>query len=102
MGIRIISNTINSIVSTLPRPFTTHILVERLIANHSAEWNDFVMSYRQEHRSIRVQEQIAVTQIGRYLGRNTKQLKIRQGQTIPDDKINGLIEHVPIQTTEWL
>ena len=86
----------------MQRPFTTHNLVERLIANHQTEWNNFVMSYRQANRGIRHQEQIAVQQMGRYLGRNANRLGIIQGRTLPDNVINGLIEHVPIQTTEWL
>ena len=97
-----ISNRIDVVLSTIQKPFTTHTLVENLIANNRAVWNDFVMSYRQENRSIRVQEQIAVTQIGRYLGRNANRLNIRQGKTIPDKRIIGLIEHIPLQTTEWL
>ncbi|MGB4577999.1 MAG: hypothetical protein WBI06_14035 [Paludibacter sp.] len=101
MAINIISNTIDNTILQFQRPFTTHTFIELLITNNRAEWNNFVMSYRQEHRSIRVQEQIAVTQIGRYLGRNAKRLNIRQGRTIPDNRINGLIEHVPLQTTEW-
>ena len=102
MAINVISNTIENIVPTLQRPFTTHNLVERLIANHQTEWNNFVMSYRQANRGIRHQEQIAVTQIGRYIGRNTGKLGIRQGRTLPDNTIIGLIEHNPIKTTEWL
>ena len=102
MAINIILNTIHQVVPTLQRPFTTHILVEELVANHRTEWNDLVMSYRQANRGIRQQEQIAVTQIGRYLGRNARNLGITQGRTLPDNRIDGLIEHIPIQTTEWL
>ena len=52
MAINVISNTIDNIVPTLQRPFTTHNLVERLIANHQTEWNNFVMSYRQANRGV--------------------------------------------------
>lgn len=102
MAINIISNRIDIVLSTIKKPFTTHTLVENLIENNTAEWHNFVMSYRQENRSIRVQEQIAVTQIGSYLGRNANRLNIRQGNTIPNNRIIGLIEHNPLQTTEWL
>ena len=102
MAINIISNRIDIVLSTIKKPFTTHTLVENLIENNTAEWHNFVMSYRQENRSIRVQEQIAVTQIGSYLGRNANRLNITQGNTIPDNRIIGLIEHIPLQTTEWL
>jgi len=102
MAINIISNRIDIVLSTIQKPFTTHTLVENLIDNHREVWNDFVMSYRQENRSIRVQEQIAVRQIGRYLGRNANRLNIRQEEPISNYRIIGLIEHIPRQTTEWL
>lgn len=102
MAITIISSTIDNIATTFQRPFTTHFLVERLISHHQPEWNNFVMSYRQVNRGIRHQEQIAVQQIGRYLGRNANRLGIIRQRTLLDNKINGLIEHVPIQTSEWI
>lgn len=102
MAINNISNRIDLVLSTIQRPFTTHTLVEYIIDNNRFEWNNFVMSYRQENRSIRVQEQIAVRQIGRYLGRNARRLNIRKGNVIPDNRITGLMEHIPRQTTEWL
>lgn len=102
MAINIISNRINEILPTIQRPFTTHKLIDLLIDRNRTEWNNFVMSYRQENRSIRKQEQIAVQQIGCYLRRNTKLLNISIGRTLPDNAILGLIEHIPIQTTEWL
>jgi len=102
MAIKDISHIIDIVVPTIHNPFTTHTLVSNLIDNNRAAWNNFVMSYRQENRSIRVQEQIAVTQVGRYLGRNVNRLNIRQGITFPDNTIIGLIEHIPRQTTEWL
>lgn len=36
------------------------------------------------------------------MGRNKGKLGIRQGRTLLDNTIIGLIEHNPIQTTEWL
>ncbi|GHV34745.1 hypothetical protein FACS1894178_2870 [Bacteroidia bacterium] len=54
----------------------------------------------QANRGIRHQEQIAVQQIGRYLGQNANRLGIIQGETFYDNVINGLTRHNPTQTTK--
>ena len=103
MSINIISNRINRLVPTLARPFTTHKLVEELIKYHKTEWDNFVQSYARDGRTIEEQEQIAVQQVGRYLGRNVRILEIVQGERKTCTIIRGLIgRHNPRETTEWL
>lgn len=102
MSIDLISDTIERISVVLPRPFTTHNVVEELILNHRDEWNNFVNGYEQNERNIATQEQIAVQQVGRYLGRNANNLGFAQRAQIPSNIIRGLSGHKPQRTTQWI
>lgn len=99
MAINIVSPTIDQLVQSIPKPFTSHTLISILIKNHKTEWEELVNSYTGNRL---VQEQRAVQQIGRYLVNNAKRLEILQGRTIKDNTIEGLINHNPQETTEWL
>src|SRR5690554_7325402 len=81
MSIQVISNLINQEVSNHDSAFTTHDVIEVLIKKYKKDWNNYVMQYRKESRNIRVQEQIAVREIGRYLSRNTKTLHIKNNRS---------------------
>jgi len=99
MAIDIIAPRIDALVPTMQSLFTTHDLVGIIILNHREEWDRLVTSYR---GTIERQEQKSVQQIGRYLGRNADRLRITQGRTIPDSRIEGLDHHTPRETTEWI
>lgn len=102
MSIQVISNLINQEVSNHDSAFTTHDVIEVLIKKYKKDRNNYVMQYRKESRNIRVQEQIAVREIGRYLSRNTKTLHIKNNGKLKSNEIKGLIEHKPRITTQWM
>jgi hypothetical protein len=99
MSINLISDTIDELVQQQPTSFSTHSLVSNLIKYHNHEWRQFVNEYSGNRL---VQEQKAVQQIGRYLGRNANCLSIRQGRKITSTAIESLVGHNPQSTTEWL
>ena len=99
MAINLISHRIDELVHQLRlTPFTTHKLIEVLIINNNEEWEQLVSSYTGDRMR---QEQKAVQQTGRYLGRNSNRLGISQGATRNDSTINGLFGHNPQRTTTW-
>lgn len=101
MSIQVISDSVNKVIFKTTSGFTTHKLIEIIIADSNKDWNNYVMKYRKEGRSIREQEQIAVRNIGAYLSRKIEALNIKNNGKINSTDIKGLKEHKPRITTTW-
>ncbi len=99
--IDIVAKNIKEILPLMDDTFTSHDVIKALITKDKVKWDEFVEAYAKSGREKKQKEQIAVQQIGCYLGRNAKILNLSNEGKEKNHKIPGLEGHNPREAAKW-